>query len=161
MGYVSEDGTGDLKIQTQFGATVNSNMLDIAVLESCKLFVEHDGHHYWKRFIRSAEGQQRFLGDLLHQTGISLDAWRRYLGGMRVYRDKFVAHLDQGNVMDIPQLSIALECAVLLHAAIHAGAPATTFTTPHLRSLPQDLRAYYDECRDEARAAYARGDIGN
>ena len=38
MGFVNEDGSGDLKERTQFGATVNGNMLDIAVLEWCKLF---------------------------------------------------------------------------------------------------------------------------
>jgi hypothetical protein len=37
MGFVTEDGTGNLKHASQFGATVNSNMLDIAVLEWCKL----------------------------------------------------------------------------------------------------------------------------
>lgn len=154
-GYVSEDGTGPLKHRTQFGATVNSNMLDIAVLEWCKLFADHrNGHHHWTRFVRDAEAQRQFLGVILTRNQISRDTWQRYLDSMRVYRDKFVAHLDQGNVMDIPQLSIALECVLILYAHIHAHAPAHVFDTPHLMALPHDLDAYYNACRQEARDAY-------
>ncbi|CAB3972610.1 hypothetical protein BLA3211_07055 [Burkholderia aenigmatica] len=157
VGFVKEDGTGDLKQRTQFGATVNSNMLDIAVLEWCKLFADRKANHHWKRVIRDDTQQQRFLGEVLHDTGTSLNDWNRYLDAMRVYRDKFIAHLDDLNVMQIPSLEVALKCVLLLYAYIRTNSPASTFRTPHGAHLPEDLAVYYAECRNEARKTYDAG----
>ena len=155
VGFVSEDGSGDLKEQTQFGATVNGNMLDIAVLEWCKLFADQRARHHWKRFVRTDDEQKRFLGRLLASTGINLHEWKRYLDETRVYRDKFVAHLDEPNVMRIPSLEIALQSVFFLYAHVRATSPAEIFETAHLAHLPDDLTAYYRACRDEGRAGYA------
>lgn len=155
VGFVNEDGSGQLKQRTQFGATVNGNMLDIAVLEWCKLFADHNARHHWKRVIRDAEEQQHFRSALLRDSGISLQDWKRYLDSVRVYRDKFVAHLDELPVMQIPALEVALKCVLFLYTYVRANCPASTFTSPHCAHLPDDLSAYYDACRDEAREAYA------
>ncbi|MFL9860076.1 hypothetical protein PQR72_30815 [Paraburkholderia madseniana] len=157
VGFANENGAGGLKEPTQFGATVNSNMLDIAVLEWCKLFADHKARHHWKRFIRSEDDQKRFLGELLGTTGLSLNEWKRYLDEMRVYRDKFVAHLDEQNVMRIPSLGTALESVFFLYADVRLSSPAEIFATSHLANLPDDLSDYYNACRDEGRAAYAVG----
>lgn len=91
VGFANEDGMGDLKEPTQFGATVNSNMLDIAVLEWCKLFADRQARHHWKRVVRDEHEQKRFLGAVLAATRVSLNERQRYLDDVRVYRDKFVA----------------------------------------------------------------------
>ena len=155
VGFVSENGTGDLKQRTQFGATVNGNMLDIAVLEWCKLFADRNARHHWKRVVRDDAGQQRFLADLLRHAGIDLHGWKRYLDTTRVYRDKFVAHLDDQNVMNIPSLEVALKCVQFLYSHVQTNCPASTFATPHCANLPNDLAAYYTDCSNEARKAYA------
>lgn len=62
VGFVNEDGSGDLKERTQFGVTVNDNMLDVAVFEWCKLFADQKARHQWKRFVRADVEQKRFLG---------------------------------------------------------------------------------------------------
>ncbi|MFC7633389.1 hypothetical protein ACFQVB_38195 [Paraburkholderia humisilvae] len=152
---MSEDGTGELKQQTEFGATVNGNMLDIAVLEWCKLFADRRAHHYWKRVVRDEKEQQQFLAHLLRDAGMNLQGWKRYLDTMRVYRDKFVAHLDTQNVMNIPSLDGALASVQFLYAYLRATNPASTFEMLHGEPLPQDLTGYYTRCRDEARASYA------
>ncbi|MCW3641339.1 hypothetical protein [Burkholderia cenocepacia] len=157
VGFVNEDGSGDLKQRTQFGATVNSDMLDIAVLEWCKLFADRKALHHWKRVIRDESEQQRFLDALLRHAGTKESGWTHYLDSVRVYRDKFVAHLDDLPIMQIPSLEVALKCVLFLYAYLRANCPASTFAAPHFGHLPEDLSAYYEDCRDEARQAYDAG----
>jgi hypothetical protein len=154
VGFANEDGNGDLKKRTQFGATVNGNMLDIAILEWCKLFADRNARQHWKRVIRGDAEQQHFLADLLRDAGIDLHEWNRYLDAVRIYRDKFVAHLDDQDVMNVPSLEVALRCVQFLYSFIRANAPLP-FAMPRRANLPDDLAAYYADCRDEARAAYA------
>lgn len=154
VGYINESGSGALKHATQFGATVNGNMLDIAVLEWCKLFTDRNARHHWRRFVRTEADQRQFLAQLLQALNFSAHTWKQYLDEMRVYRDKFVAHLDEQNVMRIPSLDTALECAFFLYRHVVAQAPGGSFDTPHCANLPRDLRDYYSECQVEARAAY-------
>lgn len=156
VGFIGEDGTGDLKHPSEFGATVNGNMLDIAVLEWCKLFADGKARHHWKRFVRNDADQHQFLAGLLTTAGIGLNDWKRYLDEMRVYRDKFVAHLDDQHVMQIPRLELALKCVFFLYAHVRATAPAQILQSAHLAHLPDDLAAYYDACRAEGRATYAK-----
>lgn len=137
VGFIAEDGTGGLKHPSQFGATVNGNMLDIAVLEWCKLFADGKARHHWKRFVRNDADQRQFLAGLLKTAGINLNDWKRYLDEMRVYRDKFVAHLDDQHVMKIPRLELALKCVFFLHAHVRATAPAEVFQSAHLAHLPR------------------------
>jgi hypothetical protein len=159
VGFANEDGTGNLKEPTQFGATVNSNMLDIAVLEWCKLFADRSARHHWKRFVRDEDEQKRFLGKVFAAARISLNEWTRYLDEVRVYRDKFVAHLDKDNMMRIPSLEAALESVFALYAYVRSSSPAETFESAHLANLPNDLAAYYRACFDEGRTAYAPAHI--
>lgn len=154
IGYINENGSGELKQATQFGATVNGNMLDIAVLEWCKLFADRDGRHHWKRFVRNDAEQKEFLKKLYRTTGLNEREWKRYHQAMRDYRDKFVAHLDEQNVMHIPLLGTALDSVFFLYEHVLANAPAGTFDTQHCTHLPRNLHAYYAECEREARAAY-------
>ncbi|CAB3976164.1 hypothetical protein BCO9919_07520 [Burkholderia cenocepacia] len=103
VGFVNEDGSGDLKQQTQFGATVNGDMLDIAVLEWCKLFADRKAVHHWRRGIRDEPEQQRFLEALLRHAGTNESGWTRYVDSVRVYRDKFVAHLGACQIFSVPR----------------------------------------------------------
>ncbi len=157
VGFVNEEGSGDLKQRTQFGATVNGNMLDIAILEWCKLFADRKALHHWQRVIRDDIEQQRFLGELLRNASTNKNDWKRYLDSMRIYRDKFVAHLDDLSVMQIPSLEIALKCVLFLYSYIRANCPASMFAMPQCANLPEDLSVYYEGCRDEARGAYDSG----
>lgn len=68
----------------------------------------------------------------LESAGISLHDWMRYLDETRVCRDKFVARLDELNVMKIPSLEIALQSVFFLYAHVRAVSPAETFQTATL-----------------------------
>jgi hypothetical protein len=112
LGYVDENGLGQLKQATEFGATINGNMVDIAVLEWCKLFADRKGHHHWNRLVRPDVEQRQFLAELLHILEVNEAAWRQYLDEFRVYRDKFVAHLDTDESARIPQLDMACKAPI-------------------------------------------------
>lgn len=154
IGYVNESGTGGLKQTTQFGATVNGNMIDIAVMEWCKVFADRKARHRWSRIVRTDAEQKQFLAQLFPSIGITDEGWKQYVEQMRAYRDNFIAHLDVNDEMHVPTLETALRSAFFLYEHMLAHAPAGTFNMPHRVKLPLDLQAYYAECQEEARAAY-------
>lgn len=156
LGYVGENGIGQLKQATEFGATVNGNMVDIAVLEWCKLFADKKGHHHWNKLVRPDVEQRQFLAELLHILEVNDAAWRKYLDEFRVYRDKFVAHLDTEELARIPQFDMALQSTYFLYSRLLADAPAGTFDMPRRVNLPRDLPTYFASCQADARAAYAQ-----
>ena len=154
-GYVSEDGNGRLKQPTEFGATVNGNMLDIAVLEWCKLFADRKARHHWHRLIKDETERKQFSAQLHQAAQVTDQGWAKYVDLIRIYRDKFVAHLDDEDAMPAPlPLDIALKSAFFLYAYICANAPPGTLDMPRYRKLPDDLPAYYAECQRVAQHAY-------
>ncbi|MFL9945797.1 hypothetical protein PQR68_07395 [Paraburkholderia agricolaris] len=71
VGWVSEDGQGTLKDDTELGRTINSNFIDMAVLEWAKLFVDARGRHSWQRFVRPIEARTVFRMGLLRVLGLT------------------------------------------------------------------------------------------
>jgi hypothetical protein len=131
-------------------------MLDISVLEWCKLFADRKGHHHWHRFIRTEEARREFLRELLQALSINQSEWLQYLDEFRVYRDKFVAHLDTDETGKIPHLEMALQSTYFLYEHLLAQAPAGTFDMPGRVNLPRDLPAYFASCQAYAKTAYAQ-----
>lgn len=133
-----------------FWRQANSNYIDICVLEWCKLFVEANGRHNWRRVISDQTG---FEAGLLSHLGINADAFKNQREETRHYRNKFVAHLDEGSTMNIPRLDIALESVRYLH-----GHLISKETMPgDLAGLPDTLDKLdlgYKQCFDEALALF-------
>jgi len=96
---------GEPKFKGQFWLNANSNFLDIAVLEWCKLFGDTRGKHFWRKVISH---DVAFQEGLLRELGLMDTEFDRYVKQMRNYRDKFVAHLDSEKVMHIPLLQVAV-----------------------------------------------------
>ncbi|MFZ1037522.1 MAG: hypothetical protein ACLPSL_04545 [Smithella sp.] len=94
---------GELILHNDFWITVNGNFMDICVLEWCKLFADPRGKHYWKKVISNLSV---FSQGLLQELGISEQELCAYINEVRDYRDKFVAHLDQDEVMTPPVLEV-------------------------------------------------------
>ena len=95
---------GELIFKDKFWVNANSNFIDVCVLEWCKLFGEKRGQQNWRKVVTD---QKMFLSRLLHevdQTGVDFES---YVDEIRTYRDKFVAHLDSEEVMNIPKLAVA------------------------------------------------------
>jgi hypothetical protein len=145
-GYQTEDGRGRLKDDSQMGRTINSNFVDIAVLEWCKLFADWEARHHWRRLVQGTEARTAFRAALLAALGLDPAGWEQYLTGMKTYRDRFVAHLDDDDTMHIPDLDPVLASTVFFYRELVAQAPDGTF----VGRLPRDLPTYYDTCRAEA-----------
>jgi hypothetical protein len=128
-------------------ATINSNCLDIAVLEWCKLFADQSAKHGWRKALVDPG---HFLPQLMADCGVSAEEWTAYLKKMLNYRNKFVAHLDDSNRMDIPEMGVAEKAAIYLYDSIRAENSGTHT----LAGLPTSPRTYYQECYAEAEDLY-------
>jgi hypothetical protein len=135
------------KASPEFWITVDGNFIDMAVIEWFKLFGDRNGKHYWAKVITD---RSRFETQMLHHLGMTLAEFAAYIDEMRRYRDKFIAHLDDLKVMEIPFLDRAWSAVDFYHGYIVAHeAPLGG-----LDGLPADLPDYYRRRFDEAQATY-------
>lgn len=86
---------GQPDIDNDFVVNGNGNFIDIAVLEWCKLFTSprKEKHHYQHSFENKADADI-FLAAMLTNIGKTQQEWDGYIGAMKKYRDKYVAHWD-------------------------------------------------------------------
>ena len=127
-------------------ATINSNFLDVAVLEWCKLFADNTARHDWRKVV-VAPGA--FMPQFLLDTGTSQSEWAVYLGEMRTYRDKFIAHLDEDPTMNIPSMDLAEKSIQYFYDTIKGEQSSDVFI-----DLPANLRDYRDACQSTAESTY-------
>lgn len=93
-----------------FWRVVHGNLLDVAVLDWCKLFGSDDEDRqllHWKNFFGDEDA---FRAGLFAHVQLDQDAWRGYWQQMKSYRDQHVAHLDfnRRDVSHYPDLEPAL-----------------------------------------------------
>jgi hypothetical protein len=113
--------------QNQFWVTAHNNYLDIAVLEWCKLFTDRSGKHHW---CKSITDQDAFAIKLQNDIGRNLAEYEAYALSFKVYRDEFVAHLDDANLVQVPSMPIARLSTQTLYT--------------WLRSKEDDCNAFHD-----------------
>lgn len=138
-----------LRKESQFWRTVNGNCLDACILEWCKLFADRNGKHDWRKVV--ADPVAFFPGMLAHlrMTEANLQT---YIDEMRHYRDKFVAHLDEVHVMNIPLLRVSGRSVAYLYTEL--------VTTPDTKQYLPDARLsagrYYAMFVHEGRHIYCQ-----
>lgn len=133
----------------QFWITVNGNFLDIAVVEWCKLFADARGKHHWAKIASDAAV---FKSALLLYLAITDTVLDDYIVEMRMYRDKFIAHLDDELQMQIPNLTIALKSAAYLYSYLRTNEDdGNTFP-----DAPINSASFYRRFLAEARVVYAQ-----
>ena len=96
----------------RFWVGVHNNFLDIAVLERCKIFADQNGKHFWKKLVAD---HQEFLDALMDYLRLTEDMFDDYIKSIKKYRDKFVAHLDEENRMNIPNMAAAIKSCQFLY----------------------------------------------
>ena len=86
----------------------------------------------------------------MSDLGIDEAAFQKEIQVMREYRDKFLAHLDSDETMNIPALDVAKKGVWFYHTYVvhHEAEPGD------LAALPVELDAGYAQCEDEARAIF-------
>ena len=134
--------------ENELWTTLNSNFLDVAVLEWCKLFADSNGFYSWSKVVVDPKS---FLPQLYHDYGASIEEWDRYIIEMRTYRNKFLAHLDKRSTMYIPSMDLAKFAIYYIYDTMRAEQVPEVF-----KNLPQDLRQYSSDCSANAAELYAK-----
>ena len=124
-----------------FWRVVHGNLLDVVVLDWCKLFGSADEEHqqvHWKNVFAD---ESAFRAGLFAHVNMDQDAWCSYWQQMKNYRDQHVAHLDfnRREVTHYPDLEPALSSALYYYRHL----------IKELRALgevnfPDDLSTYYE-----------------
>jgi hypothetical protein len=102
---------GLLRVDGVFWRSANSNFLDIAFLEWAKLFADWNGRYHWRKVISDPEA---FHAGLFQKLRMNETDFADYLVQVKTYRDKFLAHLDELDVMNIPHTNVARKSAAYL-----------------------------------------------
>lgn len=145
--YQAGRPNGELVSQEDFWCNANSNFLDIAVLEWCKLFGEWNGKHHWRKVVPEPT---EFPTALHEGIGITQAEFDAHKSEMKDYRDKFVAHLDSECRMQIPRLTIAVDSTIFLFTLLR------TEFEEFLPDAPQNLRQFYEQRIDYGRRFYPK-----
>jgi hypothetical protein len=133
----------------QFWVTTGNNFLDIAVLEWCKLFVDARGKHHWTKVITDHAAFSTGLFDAMTLTD---PFFKEYIEEMRTYRDKFVAHLDFEERMQIPNLRAAQRSTAYLYDYLRAHEDEGNF----LIDAPETAGAFYKAFQKEGNRVYTK-----
>jgi hypothetical protein len=120
-----------------FWRIIYGNLLDVAVLEWCKVFGSHSEPTHWKNVVTD---HNKFRNGLLQSLNIDRTRWESYWDEMKKYRDTWIAHHTEPQASThYPNLELALESSYYYYA----------FLIGELRDqgeigFPDDLRNYGD-----------------
>lgn len=136
-GFVSDD---------DFWRNANSNFLDIAVLEWCKIFAHWNGKHHWRKVVPAPDD---FHFALIQGIAITEEEFSKRRDETKTYRDKFVAHLDATRMMQIPTLGVLVDSSVFLYDLIRNE------YQDFLVDAPDNLREFYEQRLEHGQRAYS------
>ena len=122
--------------------------MDVAVLEWCKLFADRRGVHCYKNVLTNPD---EFEAELLNHLEMSAADFETYCTGVRSYRDKFVAHLDDDPKAKYPHLDIAIKSTKFLYNYLRNHED----DSDHLDGLPRNSESIYRLALNEAKASYS------
>ncbi len=132
----------------EFWRTIQGNFIDIAVLEWLKLFGGHKDKHYWEKI---AEDPVSFKEGMLKNLKIKEDELSSCRTSFKEYRDKFVAHLDSDDIMQIPVLDFAIVVVKYYYSYV-----AKELGSSGLRNLPKELESYYQKCFSDSEKFFGK-----
>lgn len=118
-----------------FWMFIYGSMLDIAVIEWCKVFGIDDQPTHWKNFISDHDA---FRKKLLSFLDITQDQWSQYWENMKGYRDRHAAHylgVKEGDTF--PALDIALKSCFFYYSKL-----IEKVNTLRVNNLPETLETY-------------------
>lgn len=145
------NGERHVVVQRNFWIRANGNFLDIAVSEWCKVFADKKSKHHFARVVPEPA---TLLAGLTTALGMDEAAYGALIAGVREYRDKFVAHLDDLRVMNVPAMQPLLDSAIFLYDTLCTNEA----TVVHLTGLQPDAKEFYDQRFAEALAEYRRAE---
>lgn len=126
---------GYLKVKNPFWVNLNGNFIDICVLEWHKLFGDHNDKHHWKEVMHQ---DQTFKSRMFKSLNIGQADLDELHSSIKSYRDKFVAHLDSEEIMNIPKLEDALRMVCFYYQEVKIACDLTS-------DWPESLEELYKE----------------
>lgn len=141
---------GSLIFKDDFWTTVNGNFMDICVLEWCKVFADQRGRHYWQKVITDTA---TFNHGLLKKLQLSKQEFRTYIDEVRKYRDKFIAHLDEDEIMCPPVLDVMKNSSSYLYDYLLANEDEGAYFTDAPAASAAQLFSSFTE---QAKSVYIR-----
>ena len=136
-----------------FWRMIHGNLLDVAVMEWCKLFgSDHEEHQpmHWKNVVPREE-HEGFRAGLLNALGVPQKTWEAYWQQMKEYRDNHAAHfnaefLRPENDPHYPEFDLALEAAYFYYDWI-----LKDMRNPGVQlRYPEDIRDYCRRFSEQA-----------
>ncbi|MEC7962622.1 MAG: hypothetical protein VX083_06100 [Pseudomonadota bacterium] len=127
---------------SEFIRTCAGSMLDVAVLEWCKMFADKNGKHHYTRVLKCKD----FEGSLLESLGHSADEFEDYTVNLKHARDKMIAHLDNYDLVNIPDLRLAERAVDFLYGALLKQIPPEAMPD----ELPESMSEYRLLCKRQA-----------
>lgn len=151
--------------ETKFWRVVNSDFVDVAVLEWCKLLGDkpswlikskkpfEPSRHSWEYIVGKVldESPSEFRKNLLEHLKLNESQFEEHRIKVRVFRDKFVAHLDDENIMHIPHFDVPLAAVFFLFNHVTARAKEQGFLI-----IGDGIEKAYEDCLAEAKQVYAK-----
>lgn len=144
--YKSGWKNGELKVNDQFWVAINGNFLDLCVLEWYKLFGNYKDKHHWKKVMRH---DQTFKPRMFETLDIKQTDLDKVHGSIKSYRDKFVAHLDSDEIMNIPRLDDAFQMVVFYYSELKSLCTSTA-------DWPDNLEVFYKEHFEKGASQYEK-----
>jgi hypothetical protein len=136
-----------------FWRQASSNFIDMCVLEWCKMFSDRNAVNHWKTTVADPV---KFEADLHAHLNLTATEFQQKLEQIRFYRNKFVAHLDEYNEMNIPTLNLLQQSVWFYydHLLTNEVEPGDLAGIP--TDTPQKLNLGYRQCIDEAIQVFRR-----
>jgi hypothetical protein len=102
-----------------FWRVIYGTMLDMAIIDWCKLFGANEDSQHWKNVVPESEHDD-FRRDLHKAVGMSRDKFHRYWEELKLYRDTRATHYDPfGSMPKYPQFDVALKAAYFYYAILN------------------------------------------
>lgn len=135
-----------LESKGSFWVGINGNCLEIGILEWCKLFGDKKDPHHWRKIVSDTDS---FNLGLLELVG-GEEYFNTYIDKVRTYRDKFIAHLDNELIANIPEMDVAFISASYYHAHVVNN----EMQEGVIGNLPKDIKTFYEDRLNEAKPEY-------
>jgi hypothetical protein len=142
---------GAQALRSDFWTQANANFVDMAVLEWCKLLSDRDDKHHWRNIVTDPAA---FKAKLLARLEMTPTELLKLIKDMGYYRNKFVAHLDSVEVMNVPPLSKALEAVNCYHEQI-VTEEASAGDLRGLVDTAEKFAKLYAHCSQKAGRVYS------
>ncbi len=132
------------QLKQNFWIYINNNAIDMAILDWCHLFGSHSDQLHWKRIIKDID---KFRGNLFKFLKISESTWRTYRENLKSYRDKNVAHIEVMPLVNVPDLTFALDSVIFYYNEVKEEIKNNGAHFVY----PDDLEKYFQDCLDQTR----------